>query len=823
MATRSGISERTDGFEWSNVARPGGIRIAVVVYLAVCASGASLASGDASSHGPFETQVFQHIAQLQDPSPAVRAWAAEALGFQRAYRAEDALVQRLRDADTTVRRNAVMALAWCGGRVAVGPLIEMLGDEQWSVRQSAWIALTNLTGMEFPYDAVAPPAERKQQADGWRRWWSAVAADRPPDDVLALLGVRRWRSLAYGARVTVSSRYRGEPGDLVDGTTEGGAFWQTKEVPFPQWCQLDFGRPLEVAQVVVYQYGPTFCMTDAEVAVSLDGEQFDVVIRHKEKTPVVWAVEFPARQARYVRITSFDTVRRLYPTTFFEVEVYAPGAELAAQPALDDERAWLDERGARALGALGGQGATAALLNVLEPEPSAAPRDRIAVRAAIRALGRVRDEAGFQRLVALLDRPLWARNAADALGEYGDRRAVPHLLAAYARYAKLLNGADPPEVPADDRMGFPSEDRMLETPWAIALALSRLPLDAAEDSQTLRQLAPRIMANLPSDYDSYVLYEPEVYHRLTRHLIDRSGLTRDAVEHAFEQLGHPRSAAAMPDVEPWPKFPDRRMATWLPALCGIENGTGTDPQDLPRLVALLQHDSGWVRIYAARALAWTGDRRAVEPLAQVLADAPAEADFGYSGRFKDEEYNDPCPRWREAILRALGQLGAVAQTPQFTAVLDDERSVLEVRHAAAQSLDELGTPEALEALRRAALEHPFLSIRHVARDAVLRHGLQVGDTDGPRTDRLPAPVPHNPRRSPQRQTVWWISTSGPRRTSIRCCLSRVTTTSPTHWAPSSRQIAGGRRTSSPIPARSTDRETTCSCCGPRGPTARSHR
>ena len=349
----------------------------------------------------------------------------------------------------------------------------------------------------------------------------------------------------------------------------------------------------------------------------------------------------------------------------------------------------------------------------------------MAVRTAIRALGRLRDEAGFQRLLALLDRPLWARNAADALGESGDRRAVPHLLAAYARYARRLDGTDPPEVPADDRMGFPSEDRMLETPYSIAMALCRLPLDAPEDQQTLRRLAPQIMANLPSDYDSYVLYEPEVYHRLTRHLVEQAGLRRDAIEHAFERLGQPRCAAAVSDAESWPVFPERRMATWLPALCCDDT-----QDDLPRLAALLQHDSGWVRIYAAKALAWIGDRRAIEPLAKALAESKSEADFGYSGRFKDEEYNDPCPRWREAIVRALGQLGAVEHTPQIVAVLNDERSVLEVRHAAAQALDELGDPAALAALQESALRHPFLSVRNVARDALERRGVRVDGASG---------------------------------------------------------------------------------------------
>ena len=61
-----------------------------------------------------------------------------------------------------------------------------------------------------------------------------------------------------------------------------------------------------------------------------------------------------------------------------------------------------------------------------------------------------------------------------------------------------------------------------------------------------------------------------------------------------------------------------------------------------------------MRINAAKALAWLGDRRAIEPLARLLAEAKAEADFGYNGVFKNEEYDDPAPRWREGLIRAPG-------------------------------------------------------------------------------------------------------------------------------------------------------------------------
>jgi hypothetical protein len=121
------------------------------------------------------------------------------------------------------------------------------------------------------------------------------------------------------------------------------------------------------------------------------------------------------------------------------------------------------------------------------------------------------------------------------------------LLEAYPRYAKDLNGADPADVPRDDKMGFPSEDRMLETPYQIIFALCRLPLDDPADLVRLRELAPLLMANLPGDHDTFMLYEPEVGHVLTRYLMERTGLRQQACEHAFELLGQPRRIEPMPE------------------------------------------------------------------------------------------------------------------------------------------------------------------------------------------------------------------------------------------------------------------------------------
>ena len=534
----------------------------------------------------------------------------------------------------------------------------------------------------------------------------------PPKEVLDLLaGPKNWPS---GYSVTASSTYRGPPGVLSDGQI-GPLFWQTKNVPFPQWCTIDLGEPKKVAQVIVHQYGPTFVMTEYELATSLDNETFDVARREKDTTPVELVIDFPQRTARYVRVTSYGTVRPIYPTTFFEIETNETARSRSGAAA---QAEWRHERGLRALGTLGGERATQAVLECLGPVPPTAPGYRPMVRAGIRALGRLREEAGFQSLIKLLDNLMWARNAADALGDFGDRRAVPALLAAYPRYAKQLDGTDPPNVPGDDKMGFPSEDRMLETAYSIAYALCRLPLDDPHDRKALLAIAPLVMANLPGDHDTFMLYEPEVGHLVTRHLIEQSGLRQEATEHAFELLGQERRLPKPPDAPQWPTFEAYRMSTWLPALC-------MQKEDLPRLVALLEHEEGWVRINAAKALAWLGDKGAIEPIARLLAAAKAEADYGYCGTFKFDEYNDPAPRWREGLVRALGLLGADRHTDLIVRILDDERSVLEVRHAAAEALADLGNENALAALERAAADHSFHSVRHVARDALRSRGITL--------------------------------------------------------------------------------------------------
>ena len=662
---------------------------------------------------PYAEQTRQHLARLRSTDAAARADAAVALGYLRARSASVELERRLQDEGPRVRRCAAMALAWCGDRACVPGLLSSLGDPDWQVRQSACIALENVTGMDLPFDALAEPGVRSAQARAWRQWWESTRPGQIPPELLTML--RGPTNLAQGRAVTASTTYKGPPRAIVDGAPTG-RYWQTKNVPFPQWCVIDLGKPVIIAGVTVRQFSARFSMTDYEVALSLDGKTFRAARRSKARPTADLTVTFDPRPGRWVKVTSFMSANKTYPTTLFEVEVHPPGRR---------ERV----RALRALGHLGGAGAAQAILAVVEPLRARADRmssqDAQALRAGMRSLGCLRDPVALPWLMSWLWDTSWARYAADALGDLGDARAVPALLAVYPFYGKTKRREDPPRVPKDDHTGLSHVDRMFETPFRIASALARLPLSDPRDRAALRRLAPRLLADLPEDFDGAIVYEKDAHHHVLAHLLDAAGLRQAVCEAAFVGLGQPRRVADGPDTPTFPSSRPRQLAVWLSSFCH-------DRADVSRLVALLDHRDGYVRINAAKALAYLGDARAVAAIAQRLAAAKYEADYGWSPRLLDEEFADPTPRVREAFARALGRLGAREHTGLLARIVDSDRSAVEVRRAGAEALSEIDTPDALAALRRTAKDNPFVSVRQVAREALWRRGLPL--------PRRPVPV-----------------------------------------------------------------------------------
>ena len=691
-----------------------------------CASIASVGTN------PFDAQVEALSSKLNAPQGEVRAGAAESLGYLRAYWAGKALAGLVREDDAPeVRREAAMALAWCGGREEVSSLLGALDDPDWTVRQAAWVSLTNLTGMEWPYDGQAPVEVRTEQAAQWRDWWAAVPPDAPPEEVVSLLGGEEgWNNLAQGAPAVLSSVYKGDEKALTDGR-RGGDFWQTKNVPFPQSCEIDLGALHDAGCVVVHQYGEGFCLTEYGVEVSLDGEHFEEVVRREEKTTPFLVVQFAPRSFRYVKLVSYATENPTYPCTLYEVEVL-PKAPLGEARMLEIER------GLRALGALGGQGAAKRVMQALQPFRDAdagTPSGRYMVQAGIRSLGRLREPESLEFLVALLQVPQWGRYAADALGDFGGVEAAAALIEVYPHYARDVAYQNPEWIPADDRPGLSPVDRMYETPFAIISALCRLPVSDPSVQPALRALTPRLLANLPGDFDGALLYEVEAHHRLVRYLLTCAGEWERAREVLFATLeerplrdgwdGEGLVEAAARQIADVP-----HAAAWLPTL--------TDAGDIGRLVPLLSNENGWIRINAAKSLMFLNATECAGAIANILRESQPEAEYGFYGAFRfnekmadgtdvdaHDEYNDPSPRWREAYARALGRLGAVDEVPLLAGLLEDERNVLDVQRAAALALDELGSPEALAVLRRTAREHPYHSVRLAAEEALWRRGMSM--------------------------------------------------------------------------------------------------
>ena len=714
--------------------------------------------------GPFDAQVSESIVGLESSEARIRYRSAERLGYLRSDAAESALLGVLRDDAAEVRRAAAMALGWCGTRLSLGPLTDALNDPDWTVRQAAHVSLSNLTGMEFVFNALGKLEERGRQAERWRQWLAGVPLNAAPREILESLQESLEEEPVYLAyAVQFSSVYKGSAEILFDGRLRTG-HWQTKKVKTPQWVVVDLISSRVIDRVIVHQHSKPFVMAGWEVAVSADGKTYHSVGEdHGKSSPVQIEVQFPPQSIRYVRVSSFGGVNPTYPTTITELEILSPGERRA--DFLQDEPAepekirylWQRERAFRALGVFAPPDASRRIIQALGPSPAYSAAYSPTVQAGLRALGRLRQPDGFDYLVMLLERTDWARYAARALGEFGDPGAVGPLLDYYPEYAKLLNQKNPPNVPRDDVMGFPSFDRMLETPYYFSLALCRLGIDQPKDLARLRSLAPLIIANMPGNNDTYMLYELESHHHLTRHLLDVCGMRRAAREHTMRQLGVEFDSESIDDSLTWPPLEGWRIAPFLPAVC--------DETDQSRLLKILKEDNqnidGWVRINAAKAIAhWGTVEESADELAEILRSLPSEADYGYSGTFKTDEYNDPTPRWREAVIRALGMLGAVDHVEMVVSILEDEHSTMEIRRAAALALIDLDRhtpcPDAMEALRRAAREHEFLSTQQTVRDVLHSRNERVRPTHPvakPSEELARQQTPQSEHRAPAWQDI----------------------------------------------------------------------
>ena len=683
---------------------------------------------------PYQFQVSQKIRQFKSPDEKVRVAAVESFGYLRDFSSSNALIPMLQDLSPLVRREAAMALGWCGNRSHLNSLIALLSDKEWTVSQAASVSLSNLTGMDFLFDSMAPVEKKSVQIRVWKAWVNQLEKNKIPQDCINLLDNSFNPNLALHKKVKSNhtfKAFRSSPSRLTDGEREQSAWLATPG--YPKNITVDLLKIENFSCVVIHQPEIQKSLTDFAIEVSADGLRFTEVFRQKSSQEKELYVNFKAVSARYIRLVSYDSLDKSYAAAIYELEVYR-----------ESPHSYQTERGLRALGALSGKGATLEVIKVLAPYLKSnsyvvEPDRKIIVQAGIRALGRLRDPAGYAILVKFLDIKQFAHYAAEALSDFGDQRAVAELLSRFPKYAMSEKRERPRVVSRWDNPGLSPIDRMFMVPFAFAKALTRLPLNNADDLRALRKLVPILVANIPSDYDGMVIYQPQAWQLIFAYLLDKAGARQMVVDAALSELRSKKiklpdsiesravQALAIHTGESSGHFNGCPIATaWLPALCRSNS-------DIPALLDLLKHDDGWVKISAIKALLFLEADEAREPFLQLLNNSKREADYGLFGEFKfytsqpdgQGEYNDPGPRWRETLIIALGKLNETRAVPRLIEIVNDSKNAMEIQYAAAKALGVSATPESLKALQVVESIHPLHSVKLVAREALWRHDIAI--------------------------------------------------------------------------------------------------
>jgi HEAT repeat protein len=329
------------------------------------------------------------------------------------------------------------------------------------------------------------------------------------------------------------------------------------------------------------------------------------------------------------------------------------------------------------------------------------------VNGLIRALGYKKDE--YVRKAAVY-----------ALGEIKDPRAVEPLIAA-------LKDKDVRKAAAEalDHLGWkPAQDEsagwywMAKHDWDKCVALGALavePLSAAlkDKEWKVRAAAARALGKIQ---------DPRAVEPLIAALKDTDKDVREAAVYALGEIKDPRAVepliAALKDAE-W------RVRTAADEALVKIGAPAVEP-----LIAALKDKDSDVRKAAAQVLGEIKDPRAVKPLSAALKDeewdvcqAAAEA----LGKIKDPRAVDPLiaalkdtdKDVREAAVYALGEIKDPRAVEPLIAALKDENS--DVRQAAAKALEKIKDPRAVEPLI-AALKDYYSDVRQAAARALDRLG-----------------------------------------------------------------------------------------------------
>ena len=115
------------------------------------------------------------VRALGDDVEQARDYAAVALGNLQDAQAGPALLWLLtQDPSPYVRAHAADALATLGVKGACGRLVDALDDQSDLVRLRAYRALVSLSGKNFPFSARTSGLVRREQVARWREWYQSA-------------------------------------------------------------------------------------------------------------------------------------------------------------------------------------------------------------------------------------------------------------------------------------------------------------------------------------------------------------------------------------------------------------------------------------------------------------------------------------------------------------------------------------------------------------------------------------------------------------------------------------------------------------------------
>lgn len=375
------------------------------------------------------------------------------------------------------------------------------------------------------------------------------------------------------------------------------------------------------------------------------------------------------------------------------------------------------------------------------------------LQEAVRALGYLRHEAAVPLLRNILMENTEPRTAnlflaeaaAEALGWIGTAQAEVALVEAFGKlreYHEYVGWySDHPALYACH--ASPVHARILES-------LDRL------GSQRAGPLAAAIIRLVPTDPDRALFPENDANETLVGRVLRRSGRAHAILETCLALLGD-REAGVDPEIREalsttfaaWAGKPnaENRAAQILSAVC-------RDARYEPRLRAAYQRyrakpedpldrslgnptwipQRHWVLFYLGRALGNLKSADSVPVLAESLRPELNEARHGRPDptepniHFLQLEYT-PC--WRVTAAWALGQIGDRRAVPLLLDVLANLDNAVDVRHAAAESLDRLADAAVRQTLQRVARDYPEHSVRRVLQRGEPHAGRPVIARDGP--------------------------------------------------------------------------------------------